>query len=43
MVVVKTFSSTNMENSLEMVVEIHGLICIRIGVLMVVVVVVVET
>ena len=37
MVVVETFNSTNMENSLDVVVEIHGLICISIGALVVVV------
>ena len=40
MVVVETISSTNVENSLEVVVvEIYGLICISIEALMVMVVV----
>ena len=36
MVVVETFSSTNVENSLKVMIEIHGFICISIGALMVV-------
>ena len=37
MVVVETFNSTNVENSLDLVVKIHGLICISIRALVVVV------